>query len=169
MSIISQRIHTNELSRSGLRRSVRFMLTDHLGKEHLSGNRRVDASLDINDLMAIEVTRTEANLAEDEEMNAIGRVESGEDALVVVDGLSHGKKKKAIRRIVRWAMKSEDVYHMLSIKPIIVELKSRFSGHQIADFLGITGAQLTRLNTRYNKIIANESDLGDVRQGENFK
>ena len=169
MSIVSTTVHTNELTLSGDRRTVRFLMTDHLGAKHLTANRRVNADADLSAIMLSDAVKKERSLALHEEEYSISRVRSGENVLAVINSLRHGTKKGVARVLIRWAMKSEDVYSMLSIKPLVEDIKSTFSFDKMAAFLEITPNQLTRFITRYNKIASNETDLNEVKEGETFK
>ena len=156
MSIVSSRIVEDAAQKDG-RRYLRYGHTDHNATEHVTHVRLVPADF-VADADS-DASRQEASLDESERGEAISRVESGEDALTVVNSFDHSTQKELAKALVYEMVRRRDPYFVLSMEPLIDFIRANFTAPQIRNFLDITAAQLTKLNTKYNAIIANKADL----------
>ena len=156
MTIVSSRIVEDAAQKDG-RRYLRYGHTDHNSKEHVTHVRLVAAAF-VADPDA-DAPRQATALDESERGEAISRVESGEDALTVVNSFDHSTQKELAKALIYEMVRRRDPYFVLLMEPLIEWIKANFTNVQIRNFLDITASQLTTLNTKYNAIIASKADL----------
>lgn len=146
------------LSPSGNRVYVTYAFTDHVGVDH-EVNRLVSNTTDhpqaLIDLTPIINTR----MIENEVSGAPGRVEAGENPLVLVNNPVHSTTKRLAKELLFWMMREREPIIVIWLEPLILDIRANFTAVQMENFLDLTAAQVTKLNNRINNILDNKADI----------
>ena len=146
------------LSPSGNRVYVTYAFMDQVGVIH-EVNRYV-ASTTNHPQALIDLTPVvDARMIEEEVSAAPGRVEAGENPETIVNNPVHTTTKRLAKRLLFWMMRERDPQIVILLEPLIVFIRANFTAGQIATLLDLTTAQVTRLNTRINRILDNKADF----------
>lgn len=146
------------LSPSGDRVYVTYRFTDHVGGIH-DVNRLSPSTTDHDQVMLDLIPYVDVQIIEEEVGGVVGRVESGENPVSVVDGAVHSTTKRLSKKLIFWMMRERDPYIVILLEPLILDIRATYTAGQIATFLDITVAQVTRLNVRINRILDNKADF----------
>jgi hypothetical protein len=163
MPVVSNEIAN--LSQSGSRVYVTYRFTDHVAGTH-DVNRYVPDDTDHDQAMLDLIPSVNSRMIDDEVNQVQGRVESGEDPVVVVNNPVHSTTKRLSKKLIFWMMRERDPYIVILLEPLIIDIRANFTASQIANFLDITIAQVTRLNARIDQILDNKADLIAFRDGD---
>ena len=146
------------LSPSGNRVYVTYAFTDQVGVDH-HVNRLVPASTDHPQALIDLTPVVDARMIEEEVEAAAGRVLDGENPEQIVNNPVHTTTKRLAKRLLFWMMRERDPYIVILLEPLIVYIRANFNAAQIANLLDLTTDQVTRLNTRINRILDNKDDF----------
>jgi len=138
------------------RRWITEQHIDALGKKH-HVNYIVEALTDVQVIMTARAPILEQTLIDNDAEASTSRLEGGENPLTME--FDYCTAKQAARKMLLYAMRNKEPRLLLLLKPLIEHLKQTYIAIQIANYLGITVDQLTRIWARYNAIINQEAFL----------
>lgn len=95
-----------------------------------------------------------AALVDEEVSSVIDRINNGENALTVVQGVQVGTVRATARRVLQFAFRLNDPAYLLKCGPLIDYLKATYTPAQLANFLSITAQRLNALDNRYQNAVA---------------
>jgi len=156
MPTVSQVTHS--LSPSGARVYVTYRFTDHVGGTH-DVNRYVSNTTDHAQALLDLIPDINARMIEQEVDSAVSRVESGEDPVVLVNNPDHSTTKRLTKALLYYMMRERDPLFVILLEPLILDIRANFTAVQMAAFLDLTAAQVTKLNGRINNILDNKADF----------
>jgi len=158
MPIVSQSILKDQAQADG-RRIIIFLFTDDLGNDIIFHRGRVPSDFDADAELLAYVDKMDNILISIELENAISKVESGEDSLTVTNAFHHSTQKETAKKLIRYMIKIKSVYFVLAMESLVEYIKTNYNNGQILTFLDITSDQLITLNSKYNSIITNKTDI----------
>lgn len=138
------------------RRHITEQHTDEHGRKHLV-NYPAEASTDVQTVMLARVPYLEQDLVNNDIETSLHRLEDGENPLTME--FDYCTAKQAARKMILYAMENKAPWLLLLLKPLVEYLKQTYTATQIANYLGITVEQLTRIWARYNAILDQEAFL----------
>ena len=96
-------------------------------------------------------------LSQKEKKDAAGRVEAGEDGLVVVQSATHTTQKELAKALIYWMFREQDPAIVFSLETLITYIRATYSGGAILTFLDLTAAEGQKLNARINAVLDNRA------------
>ncbi len=146
----------------GSKRNALIEYTDSHDGSVLRLLHRVSTAVDLQTWADGRATKLDLNRRHQEEQNAIARVTQGEDALGVVQSFSRSTEKRLAKTLLFWMMRERDPKIVLLLEPLILYLRANFNAAQLRNFLDLTNAQLTKLNTKVNYVLDNKAAFEGV-------
>jgi hypothetical protein len=154
MPIVSSEVFS--LSPSGDRVNVVYRFTDHVAEIH-DVTRLVPNTTDHNAALIALTPVVNARIIRQEENNIEGRVESGEDPLIITSNPVHSTRKRLVKKLLFWMMREKNPFIVILLEPLIIDIRANFTSIQLQNFLDLTATQVTRLNNRINFILDNKT------------
>lgn len=163
MTVTNIQVSIDRVQADGSRK-IWYLVTDTIEGDVQVYRGQVNSDFNPSLDFPLYTSAWEANKEAQEIGRAIKRVQRGENALVVSDNPERTTKKKIAKKLIYYAMKEKDPYFLLSLEPLIENLKLNYTNTELANFLDITTDQLIKLNNKYNSIISAKTQLNDADQ-----
>ena len=133
---------------------VKFVAEDHDANQFdvFVGPRQVAADFNVSDWMAAHESSVLEQLAAQEDAGGL-------DLNVVANPLTYAQnpkwstEKSIAKTMIYWMMRERDPRIVIYLEPLITYLKTNYTVTQLANFLGITEAQVLKMNNRVNAIL----------------
>ena len=137
-------------------RHITELHTDSAGVKHLV-SYMAPAGFDEQAAMAVRSVLLGQQLIANDANNSIERLLKGENPLDMK--FDYCTSKQAAGKMIRSGMESKKPYILLLLKPLIEHLKMTYTSAQNADYLGVTKTVLSKIWSRYDVILGQESFL----------
>ena len=164
MAIVEQTVHYNR-QKGPDQRKVYFKFTDDNGKDYIVGPRFRPLSYDPSTDLAAEAAKLEAELETNEAAEIHGIAENNAlhnrsaDYMTRLLAPELTTSKVIAKRLIRWMMRERDPRIVIALEPLIDYLRTNYTAQQLATFLDMTSEEVTRVNTRINRILDHQTDI----------
>lgn len=136
---------------------VHFVFTKGTHEHHT--HRRLSQSVDSftfgNGLIA-EITQM---LKDEEITQTVQAIKEGGDALALVQGAVENTSKDVAHAVLKYAMAQDEMSFFLKLQSLITYLTTNYTGAQLATWLGVDTATLSKINQRYQNALSAQTAI----------
>lgn len=156
MTITSAVIHKDAVQADG-RRRIQFRYTDHLGGNHLTFPRLVEAAYDANADLLVQQSLIESQLAKQEFSDIIQS-----DDLLAFQNPQHQTSNELLTVFVYYYQGNQDIIKLIDLKPITDWIASNYTKPQLRVATGLNVSQEGDYSAKVGAVIGMEANVNNV-------
>lgn len=162
MTITSAVIHKDAVQADG-RRRIQFWYTDHLGGNHLTFPRLVEAAYDANADLLAQQSLIESQLAEQEFSQAVQYAD-----VTVFQNPQHQPINDLVKQFIYYYQANKDPIKAIELIPITEWISVTYTGPQLRAATGLSVAQSNNYNGKVGNILGIEAIINNFVAYEAF-